>query len=417
MSDTLTLREAFDKYLSSDVRMRTKGTQEGYRGSLRKREAMTCNPSVGAIDDATVTKFRDALIDRGLAPSTVRGQFSYLNAILNRLSPAHPHNRQGLGIIQRVPYCTLPKIIPKFPRIASTDELNRLYHACEAATWPARLDCPAAAWWRALLVTLYNCGPRRRDLQDLRTSDVSLENQTLSFAARKNSRLQVIPLNTVTVAHLASIWNDREKVFPTTSKHALYRQWHAINAVANISERLTFQDIRATCGSAFANSSTYETAKTFLGHRPNGVTATFYIDPRESIRKTAEDLPQPNSFLTIFDRRPNLRDVARPKPKRRADWAFAPGEAVYHGHVFRLGQKPLAVLTMLVTAARPVPSLALRKAVWYEKTVSTTTVKTTIAQLRRLLKCELGLPDDWNPLPNDQKGEGWTIQLPATEDQ
>ncbi len=415
MSDTLTLRQAFDKYLAPDVRLLSAATGAGYRLTLRNwEEIITANPAVTDIEDATVAAFRDALAAR-LAPATVNGRLRYVFAILNKLAPALPGNRRGVGVLERVPYCRSLKLERKFPRVASMEELSRLYHACDLATWPARLPFPPAEWWRTFLVTLYNTGPRRRDLESLRTDDVSFEHQTLRFAARKTGKLQVVPLNKVSLAHLQAIWSDRQLVFPVTSGHALFRQWKAIKRVAGITERLTFHDLRRTCGTAFANAAGIEVAATVLGHSVSGVTAQFYVDPRERVRTAAEGLKQPDAFLTIFDRRPELRDIARPKPKRRADWSFAPGEAVYRGHVIQLGQKPLAVLTMLVTAGGPVSSDALRKAVWYEKTVSSTTVKTTIAQLRRLLKIELRLPDDWDPIPNGQTGEGWTIQLPETE--
>jgi len=220
MSDTLTLREAFDQYLAPDVRMRARATQDGYRRAIRSWEAIIGHTDVRTLDDRTVSQFRDALTDSGLSPSTVRGRFRYLHAILNRLAPAHPHNRRGLGIIPRVPFCALPKVERKFPRTASMEELSRLYHACGVATWPPRLPFPPADWWRTFLVTLYNAGPRRRDLECLRTEDVSFEHQTLRFAARKTGKLQVIPLNKVALAHLQAIWSDRHRPDETLFRSA-----------------------------------------------------------------------------------------------------------------------------------------------------------------------------------------------------
>lgn len=414
--DTLTLRQAFDEFVAPDVNTLAPATIAGYDGALRRWEKITDNPPVGEIDNRAFARFRDALSEQGLAPATVNSQLRYLRRILRRIGPPDSRNPAGEGVISRIPYARQLRVDRKLPRIASREELSRLYHAAASASWPER-DVEPADWWRAFIVTAYNVGPRLSDIKALRSDHVSFEHGTIHFVARKTGKLQIIPANRVTLAHLKVIDGDRPTMFGISeNRHALYRQWKSLKAIAGITQRLTFHDLRRTAGSAYANAGGLDVAATILGHSVSGVTAQYYVNPEERVRIAADQLQQPDAFLTIYERNPDLAQMtitARAEKPRRIHWRFTPRSASYRGRAFHLPSKPLAVLQMLVSSHRPVTADELLAAVWHQETRSRTTVKTTIAQIRESIRRELRLPPDCNPIPRD--GDGWTICLPDEE--
>ncbi len=363
MTATLTLREAFQQFLLHDLSAVQPSTIRAYRCALDDWEHLTSNPPIGRIRNADLSRFRTAVLEQPRQPATVNSKIRCLRVIFRRIGPPDSANPLGEGVIARIPYCKLLPEPRRIPRTASLEELDRIYAACEIATWPNCCgDIPPSEWWRAFVVCLYNIGPRRRDLQELKTSGVNFDAETVRYVARKTKKIQIVPLSRIVAAHLQAVWSERDLIFPGgTNKKSLYRQWKAIREVASITERLTFHDLRRTCGTAYANATGLDVASAILGHSISGVTAQFYVDPTERMRRAANELAQPQAFRSIFERQAYTPPQAA--KVRRADWQFNCRNVTYRGHQFRLGQKPLAVLTMLVTAGRPVSSDALRKAV------------------------------------------------------
>ena len=412
----LTLREAFEKYYADDAAMLSPRTREKYIWALNRWELFTDDPPVGEITNRTLAAFRDALLqEAGLAPVSVKGAIQHLRPILNRLGPPGYRNHAGEAILDRVPWCKLPRVPRTMPRIASPAELDRLYHACDSAVAP-QYGVPAADFWRCLLVFLYNVGSRREDTFGLPPSAVSFEERLLTFRAHKTGKLHTVPLNEITLLHLRSIWADgrRAEIFPvaTWRRRGIYKQWKALQQVAGINPPLPLHHLRKTCGSRLAAVG-FDVAKHVLGHAPQGVTEVFYLNPTDRIREAVDRLPQPESFQSIRDRVPaDALPALNGEKSDRTSWTFTQDAAIYRGRRIPIADKPRAVLQTIIAAGGAVSGEDLARCVWWNVRISRTTVKTTIAQVRQILRRELELPPGWNPLPNSGDGSGWTLTLP-----
>ena len=306
------VRRAFEVYLRPELVSvgRADGTLEAYETALKHWEAQTSNPSVRACDRSHVESFRDGMLEQGMSPATVRKYWAHLKAILRRLAPPETRNQQGEGIISRVPWMRLPAAPEKLPRIATFLELNALYDACQVAVWPSEKNTGflPRIIWRSFLVLVYNYGPRTKDLWRLAWSAVDWERETLRFQAKKTSKLQGLPFNDATRAHLLRIrptpsilaaagTNTRSDVFwPTRGNAQFYREWQKINAAAGLSVPLECRDLRETCASNYERISP-GVGSWILGHAARGVTARFYLNPTPQVIEAVHKLPQPEAFV------------------------------------------------------------------------------------------------------------------------
>jgi integrase len=305
----LTLRQAYERWLEPDLFDAAYATRREYGTALNHWERLTGDPPIAAIANAHVLALRDGLLGSRYAPATVRKTWSHLRAILRRLSPQALGNPQGEGILQRVPCVKMPRLRPKLPRVATHAELDRLYVACSAAGWPpARSGQPAAALWRCFIVLAYNYGLRTRDLWGLWWKDIDFDRGLFRFSALKTSKLQGMPLNRVSRAHLAAIvpasGDDRPHVFhPTKSRHQFYREWAKINAAAEMSAPLECRDLRETCCTAYEEIAP-GVGRWILAHSERGVTERHYLNPSRMVAEAVAKLPQPAAFLAVFEAEP-----------------------------------------------------------------------------------------------------------------
>jgi len=81
----LTLRQAFEKhYDQSELKLNSK---KQFQYVLNRWEELTDNPPIGDIDNEAVKRFKQKLLDRGLAGRTVNGHRNTIRTILNLLGP------------------------------------------------------------------------------------------------------------------------------------------------------------------------------------------------------------------------------------------------------------------------------------------------------------------------------------------
>src|SRR5262249_3173905 len=144
-----------------------------YHGSLLRWERFTNNPPVATIDSGLLDEFkRDAL--KECKPATFNRDWRNIRAILRRIGPQHERNPRGLGFLERIPWVKMARVDLDFPRIATFEELDALYEACDFATWPVSV-VPPPEFWRTLIVIAYNVGARRSDIFGLRTRDIHFD--------------------------------------------------------------------------------------------------------------------------------------------------------------------------------------------------------------------------------------------------
>ena len=420
----LTLRRAWELFkLPELIEGDQRGTIESYNAALKRWERLTNNPPVSKIDNAKVKQFQRDCVGARLRPQTVNGTWRSIRAILRRLGPQEYRNPEGQGLIERVPYLDPLPVDRGIPRIATRDELNRLYRAAAEMGWP-RTIIPPADWWRCFLVLIYNCGPRHQDLLDLKIGNFDLDRKLLDFRQGKTKNRHLMPLNAVTLAHLRRIWSPRESLLLKTGawhKQRVREQFHNLNDRAGLKRpHLTPHDIRRSCGTAFFNVGGKELGDLALG-RPIPGVASFYIDPTEKLRDAAERIEQPSAFLEIFEEPDRGESVVMHYllNRQRTQWEFTSRSVTYRGKLVRTyagrrDARRLAVLKALVNAGRPLSFDDLRKVVWWDRPkVARKTIKVTVSYLRDdlIASAVLDLPENWDPIPFTNGG--WLLQLPS----
>lgn len=300
------LRDAFYcYYLSPEMKGRT---VEAYKNALAHWEAYTTDPPFREISNTTLQEFKNRFL-ADYSAGTFNKVRRHLLALLNKLAPAVKGNPGGLGQLEHFVFVTKARQADTPPRVAGTVLLSEIYQACKTATWP-RVDFPAADWWRALVVFLYNTGLRRNDFLALKTRDVDLVNHCLTFRAEKTGKSRVLPLHPAVIDHFRRIWSDRELVFPKPAGNkSLYLHWHKLQDAAGLArdEHITFHQLRATCGSNLFERSP-GAAQEMLGHSSIETTRRHYTNLSRQLKELATSAEQPDAFTGGTDDGPENDD-------------------------------------------------------------------------------------------------------------
>lgn len=301
----LKLREAHSRfYRSASAKPRA---TESQHETLAYWEMHTPDPPLRDIDgnNALLFEFRESLLSKPglkgvrLVATTANKHLRQLNAILNRFGPKGPGpRRQSLGWIREVPWVEPSPEDGRDVRTASVEELSAIYLACEAATWP-RAGFPPPDWWRALLVLLYNVGPRRGDFLAMPRSAVDWKKCTILVRQEKKRKPSPKPMNDVVAVHLRRIWEpERELLLPGVgSRKWLYEIWKRIQRKAGIVQPYCFHEIRKTCGTALFEISP-GAAQEMLGHSSVETTRKHYANLTRHTIEVSQRVEQPEAFLT-----------------------------------------------------------------------------------------------------------------------
>lgn len=337
----LTLREAWRRFhLSSDHSPRY---VEDAEKALDHWERCSGNPSIGQITNQTMHEWKNAFMGTPLparsSKSTRKPQkpsnatcakvLRTLTAILATLGPPQHGNRYGRGIISRIPCARPPKVDEPDVVTATAEELSRIYDACAVAIWPWGPE-RSPAWWRALLVYLYNIGSRRNDFLELRRSQIDFPRHCIRDRQEKSGKSALKPMNVTLIQHLQAIWHpERVRVFECPDSKYLYRTWYAIQRAAGISvdrpegsNRMPFygfHELRKTCGTELWLIDP-NAAKQMLGHSSASTTAMHYVQKAklaERMRPAADAMPQPAAFSGL-NQTPPIPPRPTPPPPRPA---------------------------------------------------------------------------------------------------
>ena len=284
-------------------------TIEEYSQVVSLWERYTSNPPAGAITFATLVAFRDALrLRRGRAggeslcsPATVNKHLRALNAMLSKLGPSGPRNRDALGVLERTPWVKQLRVPRPRPRAISDMHLAAIYRAAGEAVHPAIVGVSAAAWWQALIVVAYNLGLRRGALLGLRQVDVDFDRAELRVPAAidKCDEERCKPLNDVCLRHLLRLRRGEAAalLFPwPRSMATLYREWWRLQAIAGVrsAERYQLHALKRTCGTKLAECASPWVVQAMLDHS-RLETSRHYV--AADLREAVSRMPQPEVFL------------------------------------------------------------------------------------------------------------------------
>jgi integrase len=280
-----------------------------YRVTVKVWRLLTGDPPIGAITAETVARFRDARLKmRGLKPhlrlatNTVRSNLQTIQTLLDKLGPPGRGNRDGLGILARVPWVLRPRREEKIPRTVPLDHLRDCLLAAIAMDWPRIPGVKPPAWWRALLIIAWNTGLRRGSLFTMRWSDVEWEKHRLVLpAARmKSRRPMIVHLNEHAMKALRSIRTERTFIFPMTpdespcSYRRYHEQIHKLEDAAGIKfkEHFGLKITRNTVATTLWETSP-GAAQFALGHTSSDVTRKHYVDGGALVARALDAIPQP----------------------------------------------------------------------------------------------------------------------------
>ncbi len=277
-----------------------------YEQILRVWALATGDPPIREITRIMLAEFRNHLTGvRGkpgqrLSTNSVRGYLRHLQSVLDLAGPPARGNRDGAGLLDQVPWIKPPRAEIHLPRIAPPEHLDACYRAAGGMDWPVVAGVEPAAWWRCLLVLVFNTGLRKRTVFELRWEHIDWQRCRIVIPAchMKSGRPLIAVLNTIAQRYLLSIRTDRVLVFPRSSDKTYYKAWHRLEKLAGIpaSEYFGLQNIRKTNATALWENSP-EAARLTLGHTTDRVTREFYIAGQGMIARALEALPQPGAFM------------------------------------------------------------------------------------------------------------------------
>ena len=274
---------------------------------------MTGDPPVKEITSELIGHYRDARAKmRGMkahlraSPNTVRTHLRIVQILLDKLGQPGRGNRDGLGLLDRVPWAPPPREVQKIPRTIEPELLSDCYVAAVGMEEPRIPGVKPPAFWRALLTVAWNTGLRRGTLLTVRFDEVDWGSRRLTLPAErmKARRPMVVHLNAAAMAALRSIRTDRELVFQPAEgfrRDSLTRLFHKLQDLAAIPRKNHFglHDIRRTVATVLWEDSP-QAAQFALGHQSMTTTQRHYIDGGPLLARALDALPQPKAFAVAY---------------------------------------------------------------------------------------------------------------------
>lgn len=250
---------------------------------------------VDEINTHTLAEFKSRLFDSGLSRATVNKNIRHVNALLAKLGPAGPKNRDALGLVSSIPWVRPMKEFTRRPRTFENEDFKNIYREASRMTLPDVDGINCADWWRALLLTALTTGFRRQALFSLRWSDIDLVNQAIHIEAEedKANTERHKPLHAITIKHLLRIRTpEGGLVFPWKQTiRNWYRHWHKLQDLADIGRHYKLHDLKRTCGTVFARTTgSAWVVKEMLDHSSIN-TSRFYVDSCDGLREAVDAFP------------------------------------------------------------------------------------------------------------------------------
>jgi integrase len=404
-----TLSELFERHYVKEMRP---NSLRAFRGHLRRWEKKTGGIPVREITNETVARFRQALIDEGLSPATIKSTWTSIRAALRRIGPVFDGNPWGLGIIDHVPAMRPVRQVRKLPRRVSLDDLNTLYLAAGRMTLP-RVGVSPAAYWQGILVLLYTTGMRIGDAQNVQWDDVNFEARTLRLCVSKTGVEAELPLHDVAIEHLRRMPRLNDYVIARRARRNFFTHWSRWQALAGTD--FGTHDVRRTACSE-VDAVSRGMGQVLLLHAPNTVTTKHYLNALPELRDAIDRMEIPLAFkhgIKQSDRAEskvrrqrielNVDKFAIPQKSVAAEFEFLSGGFAHGGRLYRLNGQTRRLLRLLVESDEPVSFVDLFREMYPGSRVRRhqtmqRRVASRVNYLRARLREMLCLPSDWNPV-------------------
>jgi len=347
--EQMTLAEFFAAFKEPELieTGRAADTVEDYRRHVRlwqqwERKYRITNPvlQVSGISHADLLDWRLWLTSSGGISATNRTANKYLGSVQSILRTA----------AERGAHLNPPKLKPLETKVAARksyltyDQVDAIYKACTAASWPqttqngAPAPFSAAVYWRAFLVLQFNYGMRTQELWSYERNCVSIkwrqiswepetpapegsaqnEHGWLYYLPQKQKRFKsdplVLPLCETVARHLRSIQppggcDPDARIFPAQFTNvAFYDAWDAIIEASGVQlkadlktgerPKIHIKLLRKTC-ETWHDTHAPGLGEIVTGHAERTVSGRHYANREMRLVEAVNALPQPASFKTI----------------------------------------------------------------------------------------------------------------------
>jgi integrase len=408
----LTIREAFEKHY--DQSELSPNSRDKMKWEISRWERFMGAITVGEIDNLALDRYRKAASDAGLAPRTVNSGWQTIRSILRCLASPIQGNPRGLGIIEQVPWMRPVRHVRQRPKRIHLDELGAVYNACHHATYPNR-GVIAADIWRAFVVLAYFTGMRKGDLLALPPEAINFERGTITFRASKTWKESEFALHPVLAEHLRKVWSESVPLILRGLRKrtgSFYKEWKRIVELAGV-PYFTPHDIRRTAASEIERIQK-GLGRLFLQHAGEGVSEIHYLNAGQELDEAILAMRFPEEFRGGETIRVPLPGAGSdPITFDAAGWRIRPGAFGYRGHWFYLTGCTARVFRLFIRLNRletyPISSREIVAAGGGK-----TNARQVVHELRGALRAMLKLPDEFDPVPCVERGDGgvWQINLP-----
>ena len=182
------------------------------------------------------------------------------------------------------------------PRALSLEEAGRLVEACPHQTPAQRRD-------RMIVLLLYGCGLRTRELCDLNVDHVEVERRELFVARGKGDRQRVVPIPgavfTELLAYLHERGGRRGPLFRTEARHSRITERFLTEAVrraaerARIEWRVTPRTLRHSYATHLMDAGVdLAVLSSLMGHRSPSETGVYLHVLKDKPREAVKRLPR-----------------------------------------------------------------------------------------------------------------------------
>jgi integrase len=289
------LRRFFDEsYHPLRLADSPKASVEKYPGMLsRFGWFLACDPTFANLNDETAERWMAWMKKCGLSNATINGQRAMLLALWR-----HAWRKRKVAEPPRdVAKLKVSKVLPE---AWSLEELGKIVNAARELRGDVA-GIPAATFWPALILTLYDTGLRIDALMSAKLEAFDADSRWLKIPAKdqKQDADQVFRLSAETAAAVAAMGVDNEFLFPwpydrNGGHGTLINHYRVILRAAGLKaeKRDLFHKLRRTSGTFVAKTLGRVAAQQHLGHSSPSVTAR-YVDPRMLDASHCDKLPRP----------------------------------------------------------------------------------------------------------------------------
>lgn len=167
--------------------------------------------------------------DSKVSPATVNRELRHIKSVLRI---AH-----DWGYLPIVPKIRKLKEEQRIGAVITPEHFKAIYEACDKATMPEGLHCPAADWWRSLLVFAITTGWRIEEIMSFRRDDLDMKTGAIITRAgdNKGGRDDVDYLPAAALELVKSVVGFGPFVFQWPhGRKDLWEEFHRIQAAAEI---------------------------------------------------------------------------------------------------------------------------------------------------------------------------------------